>query len=223
MESAVSLGPSGSHLTSRDMWYSRQMWKAWRASSRISDFLLPLRRMDSTFWLSEYQRTSKGFQSETGSFKLSPGQTLNTFCQGPILIKCQNRNQTVGTTGWTGSIGKSYLDRKRLTSPINFAVEGMYIIHPKLDLWNGISDKRTSLSQERAEFTTEKKISGHNVDNWPHAAGKRNNRACYTSDSFNVNVAGRWRRWQCPEISSQFNNTIIGSFNRTINGVENNS
>ena len=158
MESAVSLGPSGSHLTSRDMWYSRQMWKAWRASSRTSDFLLSLRRMDSMFWLSEYQRTSKGFQSETGSFKLSPGQTLNTFCQGPILIKCQNRNQTVGTTGWTGSIGKSYLDRKRLTSPINFAVEGMYIIHPKLDLWNGISDKRTSLSQERAEFTTEKRF-----------------------------------------------------------------
>ena len=41
-------------------------------------------------------------------------------------------------TAWIGSIGETNFHRKWLDSPINFAIEGVNIVPPKINFGNGI-------------------------------------------------------------------------------------
>ena len=136
--------------------------KAWRSSSWKSDFLLPLRRMDSTFCLAEYQMT---LESDKGLAKASKARQTALSSLQVELWTLSARDQfwwnPKSESDWTyvpqaepEASEKTHFDRKRLTSPISFTVEGMYIIHPKIDLWNGIL--------RQANFAIPGKVRVHN-------------------------------------------------------------
>ena len=146
------------------MWNSRHIWITRRANWCMSATLLLFWRIDSTFWLSEYQITltpekwlakaSKARQTALSSLHVelwarSTGDRFwwNTkfefFTKAPQAELDASEKVTLTGRDWT--------DQQTLL------LRNTTFFFQKLISERESSGRKTSLSQERAEFTTEKK------------------------------------------------------------------
>ena len=193
MQSALAFRSLGIHLTSNEIQCCEQIWKTTRAKSWRSHFLLPSRRMVSTFWLWEYQKT---FELDKGPRRLVM-QDKPLWALSKSIYEHFPTNTLSDQFWWKISSGSDSLRRRSLNRKhrrsrsllsleanwnpsINFAVENTNIVWPKFnfiprEIIQKINGRENLATPGNSWVDNWEKKSDHDTRNGPHATREGNN------------------------------------------------